>query len=140
MAGDKTAGSSWTEQDKIVFLLDLMETGAMTIDWKKANLPAGRTRNACSLMLRRLRTAHQAELDELKAARATASSSAGGDPKPTAAQAKKKGKAAAGKGAKNDAVTKVKKAPAKRVRSSSEDEADEDDVDVPSKRIQTEPV
>ncbi|GME27287.1 uncharacterized protein LTHEOB_12647 [Neofusicoccum parvum] len=95
---ESKAAAGWTEESKLVFILDLFESGAATIDWSIVTIPAGKTKGATRMMMKRLADAHRPQLDEMKAVREANGGGTGEAAGSKAAEPKKKatkGKAAA---------------------------------------------
>ncbi|KAF2743932.1 hypothetical protein M011DRAFT_489452 [Sporormia fimetaria CBS 119925] len=62
-------GSGWTEREKMVYLLGLLEasTTDTKINYADAPRPPGRTDGACKIMVHRLRQSLKEELEAMKA-------------------------------------------------------------------------
>ncbi|KAF2789338.1 hypothetical protein K505DRAFT_378288 [Melanomma pulvis-pyrius CBS 109.77] len=83
----KEAGSSWTDRERLVYLVALMETSSPKLDFNNTPRPAGRSLIACQRMVTRLKTTVKADLEALRAGQPVAAA-ANGD----AAQGKKNSK------------------------------------------------
>ncbi|KAJ4303221.1 hypothetical protein N0V90_002114 [Kalmusia sp. IMI 367209] len=120
------ANSSWTDKERLVYLIGLLEANGVKLDFKNAPRPNGRSEIACERMIGRLKTAYKSELEALKAGQPF-SNDASTTPKATPKRAPK------GKGGDGDGVPKTPKrkdkvvdesegSPKKRVKNAVKDE------------------
>ncbi|KAF2446019.1 hypothetical protein P171DRAFT_431386 [Karstenula rhodostoma CBS 690.94] len=142
--GAGKAHSGWTDKERLVYMIGLLENTGTKLDFKNAPRPNGRSEIACERMVGRLKTAYKTELEALKAGqhfdgeatpkkRGAKAKGAGdgdgdgdGEGTPKTATPKRKGKAAAAD--EDDASPKKKgrKAAAVDVKAEVKDELQDD--------------
>ncbi|KAJ4346338.1 uncharacterized protein N0V89_010267 [Didymosphaeria variabile] len=136
--GTGKAKSAWTDKERLVYLLGVLESAGTKLDYKNAPRPNGRSEIACERMIGRIKTAYKAELEALKAGQPFGSEStprkkpgrkAKGDNEGTPSTPKRKAKGAAEEGEDEDGgspTKKGKKAADAEIKAEVKDELDDE--------------
>ncbi|KAF2271274.1 uncharacterized protein EI97DRAFT_388256 [Westerdykella ornata] len=95
--GGAKAGKGWTDRERLVYLVALMEKSAVgKLDFKSTPRPQGRSEIACQRMIDRLKVTLKDDLEKLKAGQEIDAGDAA--PKTPKTPSKRKTKAAADEG------------------------------------------